>query len=445
MVAMKRQAGSPMKASKKAKVVDDVGPKIKDIDHILSNADCDVPGPPGNRDMLISALPHALSVAIDERHAYQTTIANMIGEVTSGWVAKWEQKVTEATSHVESTETDKTAAAATQESATASLAGQKEDVKACKEALKAATDADKDAAKALKAAEDEVKDFDKQLKEIIARKENVEKVYNQHFLIMKNAESVVAADSKTHLKEVSGTMKEISNEPSLQLALAPALKKTPAERGSFDIMAIDGVEAAFTSTIKTLTEEISSADTTKAGKEAAATAAKAAHDATTAKKLECKTALEASEAAQAEKEKALEDAGKAVEATEKAASKALREKDRQQHGLDRAKGTLAAYQFLLERPTPPPPPEEPEAKKASYYKVIDGVRYDKKLLESCEAATVSGGRVSEAEAKALWKEAEDGHGVTDTEKATLEYAMKTYKFTERAENYLKECLRAPAE
>merc|ERR1712139_313357 len=116
----------------------------------------------------------------------------------------------------------------------------------------------------------------------------------------------------------------------------------PAERGDFDKMAIDGVEATFKSKIEALSGEISSAGTTKAGKESAAAEAKAAHD------------------AQGEKETALAAAEKATAAAEKAASKAVRTHTHEQKGLDSAKGNLASFQTLLERTTPPPPPEEPE-------------------------------------------------------------------------------------
>jgi len=83
--------------------------------------------------------------------------------------------------------------------------------------------------------------------------------------------------------------------------------------------------------------------------------------------------------------------------------------------------------------------EEPEAKKTkteeSYYKTIDGVKYDRGLLEAVEKF-VADGQVGYVEAKQLWQDAQDGKGVTDTERATLEYAMKTYKFSEKATNYL---------
>jgi len=89
---------------------------------------------------------------------------------------------------------------------------------------------------------------------------------------------------------------------------------------------------------------------------------------------------------------------------------------------------------------------EPEAKKAkvdgeSYYRVIDGVKYDRALLGSIESFAADG-QVGYPEAKKLWMDAEDGKGVTDVEKATIEYAIKTYKFTDKAKNFLQVYLTA---
>lgn len=89
---------------------------------------------------------------------------------------------------------------------------------------------------------------------------------------------------------------------------------------------------------------------------------------------------------------------------------------------------------------------ESEAKKAktgeeSYYKIVDGVKYDRSLLESVEAFAADG-QVGYPEAKQLWKDAQDGQVVTDIEKATLQYAMETFKFTEKAKNYVTVYLEA---
>eukprot|EP00419_Tripos_fusus_P012889 CAMPEP_0172660022 /NCGR_PEP_ID=MMETSP1074-20121228/3846_1 /TAXON_ID=2916 /ORGANISM="Ceratium fusus, Strain PA161109" /LENGTH=255 /DNA_ID=CAMNT_0013475621 /DNA_START=72 /DNA_END=839 /DNA_ORIENTATION=- len=90
--------------------------------------------------------------------------------------------------------------------------------------------------------------------------------------------------------------------------------------------------------------------------------------------------------------------------------------------------------------------DEPEVKKAktdgdSYYKVIDGVKYDRGLLDMVERFAADG-QVGYPEAKKLWADAQDGNKLTDIERATLKYAMETYKFTDKAANFLKVYLEA---
>jgi len=357
MAPMKRQAKSPMKSAKKAKV-DEVGPKIKELAEVLSNPACDVPGPSGNRAMLLGALPHALADYSDERHGYQTTVSKLIGEVMNGWVAKWEQKVADSKANVDAAESDRIAAQATHETEKSGLVAQKEDVKLCKENLKAATDAEKEAAGKLATAKSDVENFDKEIQKQIITKDNISMVYNQSFLVMKSAEAPSGSEAKNHLKKIAPILKSISTETSLQIALPAALQKKAAERGQFDNMAVDGVEAVFTGTIAKLTGEIDSAGVTKAGKEAAATEATTAHDAAEAKRQECIAALKASQSSQEEKEKSLVAAEKAEDSKAKAANRALKDNAQEQRGLDHAKSTLAYFQFLVDRTTPPPPLEE---------------------------------------------------------------------------------------
>ena len=68
------------------------------------------------------------------------------------------------------------------------------------------------------------------------------------------------------------------------------------------------------------------------------------------------------------------------------------------------------------------------------YKTIDGVKYEKELLDLAEKHTtgVGEGKLSKDEVADLFKSASDGPGVTDTEKQTLAYIRKNFKFTDAA-------------
>lgn len=81
-------------------------------------------------------------------------------------------------------------------------------------------------------------------------------------------------------------------------------------------------------------------------------------------------------------------------------------------------------------------------KTPSYYRQIDGVRYDRELLDKAEGFAKTGGVISHAEAKELWEDAQDGKGVTTCEKRTLEYTMQNLKYTEKATGFMKPLIEA---
>jgi DNA repair exonuclease SbcCD ATPase subunit len=70
----------------------------------------------------------------------------------------------------------------------------------------------------------------------------------------------------------------------------------------------------------------------------------------------------------------------------------------------------------------------------SYYKTIQGVRYDRSLLEAAEER-ISGqgdGRISEMDAEEIVELSKDGKGITETELRTLKYISENYHFTPKA-------------
>lgn len=68
------------------------------------------------------------------------------------------------------------------------------------------------------------------------------------------------------------------------------------------------------------------------------------------------------------------------------------------------------------------------------YETIDGVRYEKELLELARQHTTGAGegKLSKDEVADLFKSASDGQGVTETEKATLAHIRKNFEFTDAA-------------
>jgi len=75
----------------------------------------------------------------------------------------------------------------------------------------------------------------------------------------------------------------------------------------------------------------------------------------------------------------------------------------------------------------------------SYYKIIDGVRYDRKMLEVAEIALAAhpGNFIEVFDAVPIWEAAIDGKSITETEARTLEYLQKLYPWTESALAWLE--------
>lgn len=68
------------------------------------------------------------------------------------------------------------------------------------------------------------------------------------------------------------------------------------------------------------------------------------------------------------------------------------------------------------------------------YVTIDGVKYEKELLELAKEHTTGKGegKLSKDEVADLFKSASDGQGVTETEKSTLAYIRNNFEFTDAA-------------
>ena len=68
------------------------------------------------------------------------------------------------------------------------------------------------------------------------------------------------------------------------------------------------------------------------------------------------------------------------------------------------------------------------------YVSIDGEKYEKELLDLAKKHTTGKGegKLSKDEVADLFKSANDGQGVTETEKKTLAYIRNNFEFTDAA-------------
>lgn len=151
-------------------------------------------------------------------------------------------------------------------------------------------------------------------------------------------------------------LKKLCIESSLLVAIAPAFKKSPAERGPFDNMAIEGAEGIFTKHLGDLQGQIDKADTTKAEKVNTEVVSQEAFKAATEKRTTSEDALKAAEGELAALEaKHLDLLGSCNAAAEASAASeavvATKEGRRTQ-----VQSALSAFTELLERQSSVPEP-----------------------------------------------------------------------------------------
>ena len=79
----------------------------------------------------------------------------------------------------------------------------------------------------------------------------------------------------------------------------------------------------------------------------------------------------------------------------------------------------------------------------TYYKTIDGVKYDKELLELADKLTAGAGdgRLSQEDAWRLFGEVKDGNVYTDVEKDTIAYLRDNYNWTDAADEWFRTEIR----
>jgi len=79
----------------------------------------------------------------------------------------------------------------------------------------------------------------------------------------------------------------------------------------------------------------------------------------------------------------------------------------------------------------------------SYYKIIDGKKFDREMLALADEATQGkgDGRISVEDAKKLIGAVTDGGRYTEVEKDTMAYIRDNYRFTEEADEWLRTEIR----
>lgn len=263
-VSKKRgQAAVAATEAKKAKIVDPIVEKMEVVSKAISAPDCQLNE--SHREMLLLAIPHVLTVPNDERHEYQTQVAQMMENVLKESVEQWDRQVSESKENISASAEKAANTMKLVEESAAKIGNQEEEVAKCKGIVDENSQAVKATEEGLQVASKEVTEFDQNLQVTVAEKDQLDSIYNEYFTPLKDG-GLDAKEVASRTKEVLATLKKLSTESSLLSAITPAFKKSVADRGPFDAMAIEGAENILTNHVGKLKEQIDKADENKVEK-----------------------------------------------------------------------------------------------------------------------------------------------------------------------------------
>lgn len=308
--------------------------------------------------MLSQHIDLSLGAAKEERHEYQARFVEMIGEVLSSIQKKLDDQISEAEGKVAQADGEKELRETRVTEATAAIGAAAETLKAAETVAHEASAKHHDAQKTLAAAKHEQKQGDASLDAAATKKEKLELVASESLEPVKNG-TLEADKVKAAIASITKAGKEFSFDNALVTSFASALSKPAAERGTFDAVVIEQLEAEFKKHIDGFATQLSEG---AAGREERAS--KVAHAAS-----EHEAAVETQKAADAALDAARKQS-KEADLAQKAAIKLLKqfgpEMKNIQASLNELKetraefqaGVLADYKELAERSIQPPPEAE---------------------------------------------------------------------------------------
>jgi len=357
----------PRPGHKRAKIEDPVGDKVTAISDALADTQfLEIQGSAECREMLMATLPLSLKVPRSERHSFQAAVASMIGEILNSSKDKWEQKVSDAQQAVDSTSAERSSAATVRDEANDRLKEQQAVVTNLKEQEQQQGEAEKAAQQVLEHAEKEVREFEDVQAEKAKKLAEHTATYKDNFeAVQSPSEALTAKDQKMHLSKLTAVMKELSADASLVTAMQAAIKKMPAERGTFDSVAVEQVGMLLKKNMDALQSDLDSSDIVKAQKiEAQAqaqTALDSAKESHKESKENFKAATETLMARQTETKAALKTLVSKVSEADNAAKHHVD----QQKGLDRVQNLVLMFDFLVDRDVMPEPEPKTEIEENS--------------------------------------------------------------------------------
>lgn len=275
-------------------------------------------------------------------------MVQMVGQVVSDHVADWESQVKQGKAAVDAAAQKSTEMQNDADASAAMINVQEENVMAGKAIVIKDSEAVKAAENTLLSAKKDLTTFSHKLQKTTNEREHCASVYEECFTLLKADHSVESAKALKLINKIETMLQKLHMEGSLLRAIVPALKKSPAARGPFDLMAVEEAEGAFTKHLAESQGQINEADALKTEKINAEAAAQKDFTVATEKCASSKAALKRAKDELTSLQTKHEELRKNVSEASKAESQALSHQAGKEAGLTHAKDVLDAFTKLLE-------------------------------------------------------------------------------------------------
>jgi len=308
------------------------------------------------KSMLANAIDGTLVVPKEKRHVFQTNVIEMISEILDGLKAAAQSKLDDAEKKLEMRCKESEQFQSAVEAAATMLAERKKMATAADFKHAELASARVTAKQLLASAERKQASGNAGLLDTEQKKQKLESVLETVFGPLKGGE-MPATKVQDGITRIQKLAEDLGFDASLLLTVPAAFAKAPSERGSFNNVVIEQMEAEFQNRMVTFTDELANGEPAKKERADEVEAASSEHAQALASEEAAKSTKEAARTAQKESETE-------HDARVKEQQQGMRDMDSASKRLDAAKaelavlhdGPLSAFRGLLEFTEVPPPP-----------------------------------------------------------------------------------------
>lgn len=364
----KRSATSPPRGSaRKKSTADPVGPKTKDVVKAIQSAE----GLPAScKDMLVNMVGSSLTILASERHSYQNTAVQMVGETVASVQLQMQNAVAQSQATVDNSDREKATRDATLESATTSLASLEEKATAAKADVDDARTAVADAKAASASAEEAIKSNAAEITQTTEQKAKLETALKDVFEPLKTSKST-GREGRKALDSLEKVLTDVGLEAGLVEHVPETLRKDPEARRTFDALVIKHVDEQAAKFLAKAEGSLQKAGETTAGLADDKTSAEAACTAAAEKLKESSEAKDAAQAALKEGQDSLKAAQSAVSGFEREMANTAEALEDSKSALTAfTDGALSSFTLLRDMALLPPPEVQSEISDAAPEPVV---------------------------------------------------------------------------